>query len=283
MTEYPLIAGVELGGTKCICILANSPDRIIDEKRIETTDPQTTLTSIDAVLEQWSGGHDFAAVGIASFGPLDFATSEIVRTTKPGWSGAKLGECFRRWGVPIALDTDVNGAAMAEGRWGAAKGLADFTYITVGTGVGVGSIVGGIPVRGLAHSEAGHLRIPRLPGDTWSGNCSFHGDCVEGLASGPAIAARGEENWDAVTHALAMLLHNLVLTTAPRRILVGGGVPNAEPQILPKIRERMESSLAGFGHSALIAYDPDFVTAPALGARAGPLGAIALGLAAIGG
>ena len=205
-----------------------------------------------------------------------------VRTTKPGWSGADLSR-YSELGVPVALDTDVNGAAFAEGRWGAAQGLTDFTYITVGTGVGVGSIVGGKAVRGLAHSEAGHLRIPRLPGDDWPGHCIFHGDCVEGLASGPAIAARGAENSEAVAHALAMLIHNLVLTTVPRRVLVGGGVATGQPQLLSRTRELLDQSLAGFAHAVLLAGDPDFISPPALGARTGPLGALALGLDALAG
>jgi fructokinase len=281
VSDEPLIAGIELGGTKCICILGRSPDDIVAEQRIATTDPATTLSAVEDVLRRWHDEHGFLALGIASFGPLDFSTRQIVRTTKPGWSGAELAR-YERLGVPVALDTDVNGAAFAEGRWGAARDLKDFTYITVGTGVGVGSIVAGEAVRGLAHSEAGHLRIPRLPGDDWPGHCIFHGDCVEGLASGPAIAARGEENWEAVAHALAMLIHNLALTTAPQRVLVGGGVTSGNPHLLPRVREMVDVSLAGFAHAVLIDNDPDFVTAPALGDRAGPLGALALGLHALG-
>jgi len=280
VSDAPLIAGIELGGTKCICILGRSPDSIIAEERIATTDPEATLGSVEAVLRGWQKDHPFEALGIASFGPLDFNTSQIVRTTKPGWSGADLGR-YSKLGVPVALDTDVNGAAFAEGRWGAAQGLADFTYITVGTGVGVGSIVGGKAVRGLAHSEAGHLRIPRLSSDDWPGHCIFHGDCVEGLASGPAIAARGEENWEAVAHALAMLIHNLVLTTVPQRVLVGGGVVTGNPHLLGMTREMLDRSLAGFAHAVLLDGDPDFISPPALGVRAGPLGALALGLDAL--
>lgn len=282
MSEGPLVAGLELGGTKCICILGRSPDDIVAEQRIATTDPAATLSGAEETLRGWQSEHGFGALGIASFGPLDFETSQIVRTTKPGWSGAELGR-YASLNVPVALDTDVNGAAFAEGRWGAARGLADFAYITVGTGVGVGSIISGEPVRGLAHSEAGHLRVPRLPGDNWPGHCVFHGDCVEGLASGAAIAARGEDNWEAVAHALAMLIHNLVLTTAPKRVLVGGGVASANPHLLATVREMLDRSLAGFGHAILIQGDPAFVSAPELGDRAGPLGAIALGLSALGG
>ena len=281
MSESALVAGIELGGTKCICILGRSPNEIIAQERFDTTDPVTTLGAIEALLTQWRQDRPFSALGIASFGPVDFDAWQIVRATKPGWSGADLGR-FKSLGVPALLDTDVNGAAFAEGKWGAARDLADFAYVTVGTGVGVGLIVAGEAVRGLSHAEIGHLRIPRLAGDTWPGFCIFHGDCVEGLASGPAIAARGDANWDAaVAHALAMMLHNLVMTTAPRRIVIGGGVIGGNPQLIPQIRKMLDESLAGYGHAVLFKDDPDFVRAPELGDRAGPLGALALGLRAL--
>ena len=147
---------------------------------------------------------------------------------------------------PIVLDTDVNAAALAEGRWGAAHGFDHYVYVTVGTGIGVGTIVHGRPVRGAGHSEAGHLRVARIAGDLFPGSCSFHGDCVEGLASGPAIAARAgrpaesldadDPAWSMAAHALGGLLHNLTLTVAPSRILVGGGVASGQPQLLTLVR-----------------------------------------------
>jgi len=181
----------------------------------------------------------------------------------------------------------VIGAALAEGRWGAGRGLGDFAYVTVGTGVGVGLVAGGRAVLGWHHPELGHIRVQRLGGDVWPGACCFHGDCVEGLASGPAIEARSGASpaslaadspvWDTVAHALAQLAHTLLVTTAPQRILFGGGVMSAQPQLLARIRERLRQSLNGYlpldqlpgGLEACVA-------PPGLGTRAGPLGALAL-------
>jgi fructokinase len=293
--HHPLIAAVELGGTKCVCLLGTGPDQIVDRRRIPTGGPEETLAAIEAVLDDWKAGpQPFAALGIASFGPADVDPGSetwggILATTKPGWEGTDVaGRLRRRYAVPTGFDTDVNGAALAEGRWGAARDLQDFAYITVGTGIGVGLIAGGRTVGGFSHAEAGHLRIGRAPGDDWPGACSFHGDCVEGLASGPAIAARlgrdpatvaaDDEAWPLVAHALAQLLHNLVLTTAPRRILIGGGVMEAQPHLFPMIRAALGQSLNGY----VTLPEGDFVLPPGLGAMAGPCGGIALALDALG-
>lgn len=292
----PLLAGVEMGGTKCICILAAGPDDIRAQISIPTTDPATTLAAIEGVLDRWRG---FRALGIASFGPLDLDPASatygaIVGTPKPGWPGTDL---WRRWtaryGVPTGLDTDVGGAALAERHWGAARGLDDVAYITVGTGVGGGLIVGGRPVRGLGHPEIGHIRVRRLPGDDWPGCCPLHGDCVEGLASGTAIRARtgtagadlsaDHPVWLPVADTFAQLLHGLVLTLAPRRILMGGGVIAGQPQLLPLIRQSLRASLAGYPPWLAVGAGIDaYVTTPGLGPRAGPLGAIALAASALG-
>lgn len=296
MSDRPLIAGVELGGTKTICILASGPDDVRDEARVATTTPGETLSAVRAVLERWKGEHGYAAIGIGSFGPLELdpASPEhgcIVSTPKPGWSGADVLGLAAGLGVQAVLDTDVNGAALAEGRWGAARGLDSWAYVTVGTGIGVGSIVGGRPVRGLGHSEAGHLRVPRLAGDTWPGACPYHGDCAEGLACGPAIRARtgraaetlspDDPAWDGVVHALAGLFHNLTLTALPQRILLGGGVGAGQAHLTPRVREALRGSLNGYGATGRIDFD-QFLLAPELGDRAGPLGAIALGLSVLG-
>lgn len=287
-----LFAGVEMGGTKCVCLLATGPDDIRDEVRIPTTTPAKTLTAIGTVLARWQVEHGFQAIGVASFGPLELDPGSahhgtLVNTPKPGWTGANLLAGLKRFGVPVGLDTDVNGAALAEGRWGGAQGLDSHTYVTVGTGIGVGSVVRGLTVRGLGHSEAGHLRIPRLAGRTWGGACPFHGDCVEGLACGPAIQAQAgvpaaelpptDPIWEEVVQALAALLHNLVLTTAPQRILIGGGVVAGQPFLLPRLRQALVESLNGYGAAPAIVADIDsFVAGPALGTFAGPLGAVAL-------
>ncbi len=287
-----LFAGVEMGGTKCVCLLATGPDDIRDDVRIPTTTPTETLAAIEAVLVGWQAQHGFGAIGVASFGPIELDPDSalygtLVNTPKPGWTGANLLARLRRFGVPVGLDTDVNGAAFAEGQWGGTLGLESYTYVTVGTGVGVGSVVRGLAVRGLGHSEAGHLRIPRLAGRTWAGACPFHGDCVEGLASGPAIQGQAgvpaaelppsDPIWEEVVRALAALLHNLVLTTAPQRILIGGGVVAGQPFLLPRLRQALVESLNGYGAAPAFVGDIEaFLTGPALGVAAGPLGAIAL-------
>lgn len=290
----PLIAGVELGGTKCNLILAGGPGDIREEVRIPTTSPEETLSAIAAVLARWRG---FDAVGIASFGPvsLDRASNDygcITATTKPGWSGTDVAKRIARaTGLPVGFNSDVAGAALGEGTWGAAQGLADHAYITVGTGVGVGLVLGGEPTDGLSHPELGHIRTTQLAGRSWPGACTFHGDCVEGLASGTAIRVRAgrpataldddDPLWDAVAHVLAQLCHTLVLTGIPRRIVMGGGVMVGMPHLFPRIRRMLAESIGGYGTLAELVNDPGFIVPAALGNRAGPLGAVVLGQRAV--
>lgn len=290
----PLVAGVELGGTKCICVLARGPDDVLDRISVATTTPAETLGAVEAVLRRWSG---YDALGIASFGPvsLDRAAADygfITTTPKPGWSGTDIGmRLARAAGVPLGFDSDVNGAALGEGRWGAARDVADHAYITVGTGVGVGLVLGGAPVAGLTHAELGHIRPVRQPGDDWPGACGFHGACVEGLVSGSAIRARtgipaqdlpvDHPAWDGVAHALAQLCHMLVLTGIPRRIVLGGGVMVGMPHLFPMIRERLDRSLGGYVSVPGLLPLKDYVVPAALGGMAGPLGAVELGRRAL--
>jgi fructokinase len=192
----------------------------------------------------------------------------------------------------VALQTDVNAAALAEGRWGGARGLADHAYVTIGTGVGVGLIVGGRPAGGVAHGEMGHIRVGRATGDTWPGACPFHGDCVEGLISGPALAARhgrpgteippAHRDWDLFEHTLTGLLHTLVLTLVPARIAIGGGVVAGRAEMFAALRRRLAHSLNGYGAMRDYCADLDQrIGPPGLGDLAGPLGPIALGLDAL--
>ncbi|TPG21654.1 ROK family protein [Sphingomonas koreensis] len=294
MTDRPLFAGIELGGTKCICILARGPDDIVDEQRIPTTTPAETLAAIEAALARWSG---FAAMGIASFGPVSLDRSSpdygyITATPKAGWRDTNIAERLRRrFDVPTAFHTDVTGAALGEGRWGAAQGLDDFAYVTVGTGIGVGMIAHGAPVDGMSHAELGHIRPVRLAGDDWPGRCSFHGACVEGLASGPAIADQAgrpgpeltpdDPVWGKVAHALAQLLATLVLTGVPRRIVMGGGVMTGNDHLFPKLRTALADSLAGYVQTREIADLDRYVVPAALGGNAGPLGAIVMAMTAL--
>lgn len=291
----PLIAGIELGGTKCVALLASGPDDVRAHETIRTTDPEPTLAAIEAVLDGWR----FDAIGIASFGPLELDRARpdhgaITATTKPGWTGTDLAQRLaRRYARPLAIQTDVNGAALAEARWGAAQGMRTHAYLTIGTGVGVGTIVDGKPVQGVAHGEAGHMRVPRAPGDDYAGWCRFHGDCVEGLISGPALAERfgapGRDlpqdgpQWDLFVHDLGGLLHNLVVAFAPERIAIGGGVIAERAHLFARLRVWLAASIGGYGSLASYAAELDRrLGPPGLGAMAGPLGAIAMGLEALG-
>jgi fructokinase len=275
--------------------LGTGPNDLIDQARFPTgTHADATLGQIEEVLNGWEARHGaISAIGLASFGPVDLRPQSprfghIVSTVKAGWSGTDIvGRLGGAHGIPIGFNTDVVAAALAEARWGHARGLNDFAYITVGTGVGVGLIVGGKPAFGCNHTELGHIRIARAAADRWPGLCPFHGDCVEGLAAGPAIAARtgipgeriADEDpvWELVAHALAQLIQVLFLATAPRRVLIGGGVALGRPQLFALVRRHLLESVNGYVNleeltGGLAAY----IVAPALGALAGPLGALAL-------
>jgi fructokinase len=285
-------AGVELGGTKCVAMLAHGPGEVLEREAVPTTTPRETLTAIEQILLAWQQEQGFDALGIASFGPVDLhpdspTWGHVITTTKPGWSGADIASRLRqRLGVPVAFETDVNGAAIAEMRWGAGREMSDFAYITVGTGVGVGLIVNGLPTRGFLHSELGHVRVAQRAGDEWSGVCQFHGPCVEGLASGPAIKARvaprdveqvGPDDpvWDSVAWALGQLCHVIVCAAAPDAIAIGGGVMERQPHLLGRIGRMLGDSLTDY---MPLPREKDYVVAPALGRDAGPLGAIALAM-----
>jgi fructokinase len=290
MAQHGRVAGIELGGTKCVVVLADGDGAIVETHTVPTRDPAATLASVTALLDGWWHAGGFDALGVASFGPvqLDRAAPDyghITATAKPGWRDTALvPPLAARYAVPIAFDTDVNGAALAERRWGAARGLDDFAYVTVGTGVGVGLIVNGRPTRGLQHCEAGHMHVARRAGDDWPGSCPYHGACVEGLASGPAIGARlGVDGaqvpddhpvWDGVIEALAQMIQAIVFATGPRRILIGGGVIAPRAALIGRIDARVRTLVGTY----LPLPETDFVTAPGLGTRAGPLGPVALAL-----
>lgn len=289
-----LLAGVELGGTKCICILGTGPEDVRAQVELPTQSPALTLRAIEAVIDDWlTQGLNFSALGLAAFGPLNLRRDSprfgwVAHTVKPDWSDTELmGRFARRYPVPVGIDTDVNAAALAEGRWGGARGLLDFVYVTVGTGIGAGVIIDGRPVTGANHTELGHIRIVQIPGDPFAGVCPFHGGCLEGLAAGPAIAARAGRDpaglaaddpvWGHVAHALAQLCQTLVLTSGPRRIFLGGGVMVRQPQLFPMIRERLQRSLNGYMDTAEVGSAIDqFIVPSALGAAVGPLGALAV-------
>ncbi|MFF3837366.1 ROK family protein [Streptomyces sp. NPDC001930] len=289
----PRLGSIESGGSKFVCLVGSAPDRIEAETRIPTGEPGPTLTrAIDFFRETTARTGPLDAIGIASFGPLELRPGHakfghLAATPKPGWSGVDVAGAFAdALGVPVGIDTDVNGAALGEGRWGAARGLDAYTYLTVGTGIGGGAVIGGKVVRGLVHTEMGHLTVPRIAGDTFPGSCPFHGDCWEGLAGGEAMGARWgvpaeELTGEALSEALRMEaaylaagLRNIVYTTAPQRIVIGGGVA-AFPGLLPLLRTELTAALAGYPGLPEHAAD-DFVVPARLGRLAGPAGGLVL-------
>lgn len=285
-----VVAGIELGGTKGVAVVARGSTIVERTVVATTTDPSATLTALSDALTAWRGaGHDFAAIGIASFGPvgLDPARADfghITTTPKPGWAHTDVvGHFAARFDVPIGFDTDVNGAALAEGWWGAARGCATHVYLTVGTGIGGGVVVAGRPLHGLVHPEVGHVLVRRRAGDDFAGVCPFHGDCIEGLASGPGIAARAgrpadqiapdDPVWDDVAADLAQLTATLLVVLSPQRIVIGGGVANGRADLIDRVRSATAELVAGYVASLDVG---ELIVLPALGADAGPLGTAAL-------
>lgn len=282
-----MIAGLELGGTKCVATLAKGRE-VVDQRRVPTREAEATVGELTAILDAWTAAQPVQAIGVAAFGPIctdpaasDFGT--FLATPKPGWQGFGLaGHLQARYGLPVGLDSDVNGAALAEGRWGGARGMANHAYVTVGTGVGVGLVVNGRTMAGRAHSEMGHIFVDRAPGDAAPGICPFHGACVEGLIAGPALAARtgmaGEALdelhpiWNPFVHVLARLVHTIVLTGAPERVALGGGVLTARPELVARVDAAVRASLGGYAQM------PFTVGTPLLGDQAGPMGALAIAL-----
>jgi len=282
--------GVETGGTKIVCAVGSGPDELSAVERFPTTDPTETLGRI---IDFFSSHDAIAALGVASFGPLDLrrdsdAYGSVAATPKPGWAGTNVrSRLTSALDVPIAMDTDVNGAALGEWRWGAARGLDTFVYLTVGTGVGGGGMTNGELMHGMNHPEMGHLLIPRAHGDDFPGICPFHGDCLEGMAAGPAIEARwktparelGPMTESAVAleaDYLGSALMNLILTLMPERIVLGGGVMKL-PGLLEATRAETTRKLAGYVEDARVASAiDDYIVRPELGDEAGILGAIAL-------
>jgi fructokinase len=288
-------AGIELGGTKAIAVLAQG-DAIVERRSIPTGEPIATLSALRAILDGWATTAPLAGLGIASFGPIQLGPrdpkfGQILATPKPGWTGAPVSALLSEGlACPMAIDTDVNGAALAEYRWGAAQGCDGLCYLTIGTGLGGGLLIGGKPVHGAMHPEIGHLRLRRVPGDAFAGNCPFHGDCIEGLVSGPALAARfgmdpatasdDDPIWHHVAADIAELCCAILLTTSARRILFGGSVALSRAFILPWVREIVVAQLESYLPFVTSEAVGEIIQPASLGTDAGPLGAIALAQAA---
>ncbi|OJH39098.1 ROK family protein [Cystobacter ferrugineus] len=291
-----LLGGIEAGGTKFVCAVGTGPDDIRALVRIPTTTPEVTIGQALAFFQEQTRQHGpLAGLGIASFGPVELhpdspAYGFITSTPKPGWRNADLAGPFRRaLDIPIGFDTDVNGAALGEKQWGAAQGLDTFIYLTVGTGIGGGALINGRLVHGLLHPEMGHFRPPRdAKADPFPGCCPFHGDCFEGLASGPALEKRWGQRaeslppehpaWALEAHYIAQALANYICILSPQRLILGGGVM-AQGHLFPQVRAEVLRLLNGYIQApALLEHLDSYIVPPGLGDRAGVLGALALAL-----
>jgi fructokinase len=276
------LGGIEAGGTRWTCAVADGGG---DLTRVESFATTTPAATIDRAIDFFAAVPDLEALGVGCFGPVEVNPASprwgtITTTPKPGWADTDVvGPLAAGLGVPIALDTDVDAAAVGEWRHGAARGLETFCYVTVGTGIGGGVFANGRPVHGLLHPELGHMRVPHdRARDPFPGSCPYHGDCLEGLASGTALRARwgrpGEELtapevWELEAEYLALGLMNVVLVTAAERIIIGGGVSGA-PGLLPLVRTR--EHLAGYLDVPQLNSDLDaYVVPPALGPHSGAI------------
>ncbi len=290
MAEPVFYGGIEAGGTKFVCAIGTEPDNVRAITRFPTRSPAETLA--EAVAFFRAQPELPAAIGIGSFGPLDPRPGSptygyITGTPKAGWANTDVaGAVTRGLGVPIVFDTDVNAAALAEHRWGAAQDVNTILYLTVGTGIGGGALVHGRRLHGLMHPEMGHVLLPRAEDDAFEGICPYHGNCLEGLASGPALESRWsrpaselEEDhpaWEMQAYYLGLAIVGFVLTLSPERVILGGGVMH-QRQLFPRIREVVQSRLSGYIRRAAITRDiARYIVPPALGDRAGVLGSLAL-------
>ncbi len=282
-----------MGGTKIVCAVGTSPVDLRAETSFPTTTPDETLSLIIAFFQQQQLAAPLAAVGIGSFGPvsLDYHALDygyITSTPKPGWAHTDMvGTIKQALNVPVGFDTDVNVAALGEGRWGNAQGLATFLYLTVGTGIGGGGLSNGQLMHGLIHPEMGHILLPHdRQADPFPGICPYHDDCLEGLASGPALQARwgvsGETlppdhpAWVLEAHYLALACINFICTLSPQRIILGGGVMS-QSHLYTMIQQRVQALLNGYIQAPAILEQIDtYIVPPRLGSRAGILGALVL-------
>lgn len=293
MKEY--YGGIEAGGTKFVCVIANNPQDILAEKRFPTTNPKETIDhTINFFMENIEQHNiKLKSLGVGSFGPIDINPSSstygyITSTPKKGWRDTNLVQPIQEiLQIPISFDTDVNAAAVGEGIWGAARHVQNFLYFTIGTGIGGGAIINGKPLHGLIHPEMGHILLNQDPTkDTYGGKCPFHRNCFEGLASGPAIEERwgtpsvnleqSHPAWELEADYIAQAMSNYICCFSPQKIILGGGVMQ-QTHLFAKIRQKTYDYLNGYIQSELILTNMDqYIIPPGLGNQAGMLGAIAL-------
>lgn len=288
MNRY--FGAIEAGGTKFVCAVVDDHYQVVHQVRIPTTTPTETL---GLVLEFFRESTEpLTAIGVSTFGPVDIDPTSssygyITETPKLAWRRADLLGPLRELGVPLAIDTDVNGAALGEHTAGAAQGVDTFVYYTIGTGIGGGGMVGGQLLHGLTHPEMGHMGIPHeRVRDPFAGSCPSHGDCFEGLASGPAIERRwgsqaeelpeGHPAWDLEAHYIALALCNTIYVLSPQRIILGGGVMQQQ-FLFPLIRSEVQRLMNGYiQHRGVLEELESLIVPPGLGARSGIVGSAAL-------
>jgi fructokinase len=284
-----VFGGIECGGTKFVCATGDEDGKLLARAEFPTTAPAETI----ARALEFFRAQPPQSIGIGSFGPVDLDPASpkfgyITSTPKKGWRDTDLAGAVRRaTGLPVAFDTDVNAAALGEFRWGAAQGLRDFLYLTIGTGLGGGGMANGRLLHGLVHPEMGHIRVPHdLRADPFPGDCPFHGDCLEGLVAGPAIEARWGQRgetlppdhpvWDLEARYIALGLATWICTLSPQRIILGGGVMR-QAHLFPRIRSEVLALLNGYIQAPeILERIGEYIVPPALGGDAGVLGAIAL-------
>jgi len=292
----PLLGAIEAGGTKFVCAVGHGPQEILEEIRFPTTTPEETLAKTITFFKEQEAkrGQKMTAMGVGSFGPLDPITDSdtygfITTTPKPGWTDVDfIGALKKEFPIPMNFDTDVNGAALGEGEYGAAKGCSNFLYITIGTGIGGGVVINGKPLHGLTHPEVGHMLLAKDPQDPYEGTCPYHKTCWEGLAAGPAIQNRwgkpGKDlpedhpAWDLEAEYITQGLVNLLMVLSPEKIILGGGVMH-QRQLLDKVRHQVKERAAGYiRHEKLEGDLSDWIVPPDLEDQAGITGAFILAL-----
>ena len=285
-----IIGGIEAGGTKFVCGIGNEKGEILERVSFPTETPEITLTKVVEFFKD----KNIERLGIGSFGPIDVNPNSktygyITKTPKLAWTDCDIvGYLKKYFDIPIYFDTDVNGAALGESVWGAAKNLKNCLYLTIGTGIGGGILVNGELIHGMLPPEAGHILIKRHFEDKYSGKCPYHKDCFEGLASGPAIEERwgvkgyelpvDHKAWDLEAFYIAQALANYILILSPEKIILGGGVMK-QSQLFPKIRENVKEFLKGYVQTSQILENiNEYIVYPNLEDNAGLLGAVALTL-----
>lgn len=286
-----MVGGIEAGGTKTVCAVGTGPERIEALERFPTTTPEETLGRCLSLLAAY--GDALEAVGIATFGPVDHDPTSptwgyVTNTPKTEWQFVDMVGAVRDpLRVPVRMDTDVNGAALGEHTWGAAQGLDTFIYLTVGTGIGGGGMANGQLMHGLLHPEMGHVYVPHdWNEDPYPGWCMYHGDCLEGLAAGPALEGRWKAKgetlapdhpaWRLEAQYLAAGICNFIYTLSPQRIILGGGVMH-NAFLYDLVRTQVQAQMNGYLQvKAVLDGIEDYIVPPALGDQAGVLGAFAL-------